>query len=139
MGKKHSHKSKSHKKSKSHGKKSKGMITVHVKPHKSHSKTGKVEHVKGYSYKKKDLGKPGKGKKVIPIEHEDALTKLGYSTKKSGKARHRALKKAARKYGGHTVWHMLHAQVVLRKNTQPRNRRIFRADRDWVKEVLLHG
>ena len=136
MGRKHSHKSKSHKKS---HKKSKGMITVHVKPHISHSKKGKVEHVKGYSYKKKDLGKPGRGKKVIPIKHEDALTKLGYSTKKSAAARHRALKKAARKYGKRKVWHMLHAQVVFRKDTQPRNRKIFQADRDWVKEVLLHG
>lgn len=139
MGRKHGHKSKSH--GKTHSKKSKKgrYITVHVRPHKSHSKKGKVEHVKGYSYKKKDLGKPGKGKKVIPIEHEDALTRLGYSTKKSEKARHRALKKAVKKYGASRVWHMLHAQVVFRKETQPRNRRVFEADRDWVKEVSLHG
>jgi len=107
-------------------------IRVRVKPT-TYVRQGKVIHRRGYTYLRKDVGKPGKGPKVIPIK-KGKLTRYGYSTKKSAAARHRALAKAVRAYGATRVWRMLHAQVILRKRTQPRARQIFERDRDWVKQ-----
>jgi len=92
----------------------------------------KATRVKPTTYRIKDRGKPGRGKKIIPIE-PGKLKKLGYSTSKSAAARHKALDKAVKKYGASTVWHMLHAQVILRKRTQPSKRKIFKADREYIK------
>jgi len=88
------------------------------------------------TYRIKDRGKRGRGKKVIKVKR-GALSKYGYSTSKSAEARHRALAKAIRVYGARKVWRMLHAQVVLRKRIQRRVRKIFEADRDWVKRRYL--
>ena len=99
------------------------VITVHRK--------AKVVKRKGYTYKRKDVGKPGKGPKLIKIK-KGKLVKYGYSTKKPASARRRALAKAVKAYGAATVWRMLHAQVILRKRTQKKVRRKFEVDRDWV-------
>ena len=97
---------------------------------------GKLIRVKRHyvgptTYTRKDVGKPGKGPKLIEVE-PGKLKKYGYSTSKNAAARHRALRKAVKAYGAGKVWHMLHAQVIYRKRTQPKARRIFEADRDWV-------
>jgi len=110
-------------------------ILVRVKPT-TYRRNGKIIHRRGYTYRKKDVGKPGKGKKVIPIK-KGKLSKFGYSTSKSERARHRALAKAVKKYGPLRVFRMLNAQVILRKRTQKKQRKIFEKDRDWVKQTYM--
>ena len=109
----------------------KSTIKVRVKPT-TYERKGKIIHRKGYTYKKRDLGKPGKGPKVIPIK-KGKLSKFGYSTKKSDRARHRALKKAIEEYGTLATYRMLKTQVILRKRIQPKVREIFEEDAEWVK------
>jgi len=88
------------------------------------------------TYRIKDRGKKGRGRKIIKVKR-GALSKYGYSTSKTAEARHRALAKAVKAYGAKKVWHMLHAQVILRKRIQRRVRKIFERDRDWVKRRYL--
>ena len=106
-------------------------IRVRVKPT-TYKRDGKTIHRKGYTYLREDVGRPGKGPKLIPIE-KGKLSKFGYSIKKSARARHRALKKAVEEYGALSVFRKLNAMVILRKRTQPKARRIFEEDRDWIK------
>jgi len=88
------------------------------------------------TFKIKDIGAPGRGRKIIPIK-KGKLTKYGYSTSKSDTVRHRALRKADRAYGSVALFRMLQAQVIMRKRTQPKARKIFEEDRDWVKKNLM--
>ena len=110
----------------------KRTIKVRVKAT-TYKRNGRIIHRKAYTYERKDVGKPGKGPKVIPIE-KGKLSKLGYSTKKSERARHAALNKAVKKYGALSVFRALNAQVILRKRTQPEAMEIFEADRDWIAQ-----
>jgi len=101
--------------------------------------------VKGYCYDRKDVGKKGRGKKVIPITRKGALKKLGYSTDGSATSRHMALAKAVKKFGYASVRGMLGAQVRLRKSGKGRvlpkgakaDKKIFQRDYDWL--VKSHG
>lgn len=108
-------------------------ITVHVKPT-TFRRNGKMVHRKGYTYKRVDLGKPGKGPKLIEIKEKGALTKFGYSIKKSRQARRIALRKAVRKYGALSVYRKLMAQYVFRKNYAPDQAAKFRSDAEWVRD-----
>ena len=110
----------------------KRTIKVRVKAT-TYKRNGKTIRRKAYTYERKDVGKPGKGPKVIPIE-KGKLSKFGYSTKKSERARHAALNKAVEEYGALSVYRALNAQVILRKRTQPEAREIFEADRDRIAE-----
>jgi len=85
----------------------------------------------------KDLGSVGRGKVVISKIRKGLLKRFGYAVGKSVEVRHAALRKADKKYGSIKLFKMLHAQVVLRKRTQPQIRKVFEADRDWVRENLL--
>ena len=91
-------------------------------------------YVKPATYKIKDRGAPGRGKKVIKVR-KGLLKAVGYSTKLSASARRTALRRAVAKYGAARVWRMLHAQVILRKRTQPKARRIFMRDRAYIRRV----
>jgi len=110
----------------------KRKIKVRVKAT-TYRRNGKIIHRRAYTYRRKDLGKPGRGPKIIPIE-KGKLSKFGYSTKKSERARHAALNKAVKEYGTLSVYRMLNAQVILRKRTQPKARKIFEADRNWIAQ-----
>lgn len=104
-------------------------ITVHRK--------AKLVTRKGYTAKRKDVGAPGRGKKVIKKIERGKLKKYGYSTSKSTQARHKALAKAVKAYGSDEVWHMLHAQIILRlhqKGKAAKTRKIFEQDRDWIAQ-----
>lgn len=81
-----------------------------------------------------DVGKPGIGPKLIPIIEKGSLSKYGYSTKKSGRARRQGLKKAVKAYGALSVFRKLKAMETLRKRTQPKAREIFAADAEYVRE-----
>ncbi|MEM4727705.1 MAG: hypothetical protein QXD04_05585 [Candidatus Bathyarchaeia archaeon] len=100
-------------------------ITVH--------RPRQVVERKGYTYRRRDVGKPGRGPRLIPIV-KGRLSKYGYSTSKPESARRRALDRAVKAYGAAKVWRMLHAQVILRKRTQPEKRAIFAADRDYIRD-----
>jgi len=116
---------------KQYARKRKRTIKVRVKAT-TYKRDGKIIHRKAYTYEREDLGKPGKGPKVIPIE-KGKLSQFGYSTKKSERARHAALNKAVEKYGALSVARMLQAQIILRKRTQPHVRSIFEEDLEWLK------
>lgn len=108
-------------------------ILVHVKPT-TYRRKGKTVKRRGYTYRRRDIGKPGKGPKLIVIKEKGALRKHGYSIKKSEAARHRALASAVAEYGALSVFKKLNAQYVFRKRTDPAAARIFEADRDWVRD-----
>ena len=93
-----------------------------------------VVHRKGFTQRRKDVGAPGRGKKLIKVK-KGLLKKYGYSTSLSDRSRRIALERAVRVYGPGRVWHMLNAQVNLRLHQggkAARTRAIFEADRDWV-------
>lgn len=108
--------------------------------------TVKKTKVPPTTFKIKDVGARGRGKKVILIKNKGALRNLGYSLNKPANIRHKALSKAVEKYGAARVWRRLHAQVQLREEAgvpgaKPRaNVRKawikFRNDRDWVKKTF---
>lgn len=99
------------------------------------------------TFKIKDVGAPGRGKKKIVIKRKGALGVVGYSTSKSTSERRRALRRAVKKYGKDSVWRMLNAQVRLREKAgepgevfRPNvasKARIFQSDRDWITRT--HG
>ena len=75
-------------------------------------KTGKEKKKERKEHRhRKDREKERKGKKDkrrdrkehIKIKHPGSLKRFGYSLKESARARHKALKKAARKYGKKSV------------------------------------
>jgi len=90
------------------------------------------------TFKIKDVGAVGRGKKVIKEIRRGLLKQLGYSVKKPADERRTALRKADKNFGSIRLFKMLNAQVVLRKRTQPEARRVFVADRNWVGKTLLN-
>ncbi len=88
----------------------------------------------------KNVGNPGKGilsgaPGIGPLRKGD-LSRFGYDDviSMSEGHRHLALAAAVRSYGSLTVWRKLNAVFVYTKNTSPASSRIFKADRDWIKE-----
>jgi len=110
-------------------------IRVTVKPT-TYRRKGKLIHRKGYTYLREDLGKPGKGPKLIVIKERGALRKHGYSIKKSAAARHRALEKAIKEYGALSVFRKLKAMETLRKNIPKfrKAKKIFSEDAEYIRE-----
>ena len=91
-----------------------------------------VYRVRPTVYRKKDVGAPGRGPRVIEIRRKGALRQLGYSIHAPTDERRRALRKAVEKYGPTTVFRMLMAQAVFRKRTDHLEPK-FREDAEWVK------
>lgn len=85
----------------------------------------------------RDLGKPGKGKKLIGPLKKGGLTKFGYSTKKTIKSRERALAKAVKHNDPLTIFRKLNAIYVLTKNTNKRVSRTMKRDRNWIKKKYM--
>ncbi len=114
---------------------SRKAYTIHRNGKTIHIPATKVKptYVPATTYKITDRGAPGRGKKLIRIKPGE-LIGVGYSTSKPARARRIALAKAVKKYGAARVWHMLHAQVILRKRTGGTAKAIFVRDRNWVKE-----
>jgi hypothetical protein len=132
------------------GRSGRGYLTVHVRPtrivlpEKTYQirRGGKTITVhrprqvverRGYTVKRRDVGAPGRGRKLFEIRR-GLLLKHGYSTRLPAEKRHRALDRAVREYGAARVWRMLHAQVILRKRTQPEIREVFARDRDYIRD-----
>jgi hypothetical protein len=106
-----------------------GKIRVKVP---SYYKPSIHKRVKKFSYLKRDVGRPGRGKKLIKIKRKGALTSLGYSVHGTDASRHNALRKAVYKYGKKSVMGMLISQMVFRKTTDHLADK-FEADKNWVK------
>jgi hypothetical protein len=87
-----------------------------------------------------DVGAPGKGlasgaSGIGPLRTGD-LSRFGYDnvvTLTQG-IRHLALAKAIREYGSLTVWRKLNAVYIYTRRSSPSSSRVFKADRDWIKE-----
>ena len=81
-----------------------------------------------------------KGKVIIPIRNSGILSAHGYSDvrDKSPLARHRALGKVIR--AGEPplgLFRRLNVLMILFKRTDPKLSKIFKKDRDWVKEKYM--
>jgi len=111
-----------------------------VKPT-TYKRKGKTIHRKGYyvkptTYMIKDRGKPGRGPKTITVKKGKLHP---YSIRKPARVRHAILAKKVKRYGATSVYRALNAQVIFRKRIQPRQRQVFKADRDWVKQTYHIG
>ena len=69
----------------------------------------------------------------IPIE-KGKLSKFGYSTSLPAEERRKALKKAVEEYGALNTFQKLNAMVIVRKRRQPKARRVFESDAEWIKD-----
>ena len=81
-----------------------------------------------------------KAKVVIPLRSNSKLSMHGYSDvrEKSELARHRALSKVIR--SGEPplgLFRRLNVLMILFKRTDPKLSKIFKKDRDWVKEKYM--
>lgn len=73
---------------------------------------------------------------IGPLRKGD-LSQYGYATAKSVDERHKALTKAAKKYGSTSVFRKLNALYVYNKNKNPVVAGKFMKDRDFVKAKLM--
>ena len=84
----------------------------------------------------KDRGLKGKGPQAIGPLRKGELRKYGYIYRKSSGERHAALRKAAKEYGALGVYRKLNAVAKLSSRTEPNISRVFKSDRNWVKEEM---
>ena len=87
----------------------------------------------------RNLGRPGKGPKVIPVRKTGALTRFGYSATAPASRRHRALK-AAMKRGRESplsVFRRLQAIATLSKRTMPLYSKVYLKNRNWVRSKFF--
>lgn len=73
---------------------------------------------------------------IGPLKKGD-LSQYGYASDKKVEERHKALKKASKKYGSTSVFRKLNALYVYNKNKSPERANTFKADRDFVKAELM--
>jgi hypothetical protein len=90
----------------------------------------------------KDVGAPGKWKSVHGDEgigpmRKGELASVGYSVTRGKTARHRALRKASRKFGPLSTFRKLNAVATYTKRTSKGKSHTFRSDRDWVKKIFM--
>lgn len=106
-----------------------------------HKKSPKptVYHVKATCVK--DVGKPGKGKRVIPPLKSGRMSKFGYHGVKhlTVAQRHAALDAAKDAVGAATAVEMVNALYVLNKNMRPKLAAIYEADRDYLHQFTAAG
>ncbi|HEY9703585.1 MAG TPA: hypothetical protein V6C58_14145 [Allocoleopsis sp.] len=81
----------------------------------------------------KDLGKKGKGKKILPKLEKGTLSKFGYSSFKPESQRHDALKKALNKLPYATIIRKLNAVAILSKLVNPIVSYKFKKDIAWLR------
>lgn len=84
----------------------------------------------------KDRGKAGKGPQAFTPLRRGELLKHGYTYRKSSNERHSALRKAAKEFGPLGVYRKLNAVAKLSSRTEPHIAKVFKADRNWVKEEM---
>jgi isopropylmalate/homocitrate/citramalate synthase len=97
-------------------------------------------HVRGTrvpptTYRRRDIGAVGRGRRVIRIRHPGRLAAVGYNVKAPVESRRAALRRAVERYGERSTMGMLHAQAIFRKRTDSLGER-FAADRTWVAKTF---
>lgn len=85
------------------------------------------------SFKIKDRGAPGRGKKVIPPLHEGELMKHGYHIASSARSRRIALGKSVKEDGYRTTMGRVIALRVLFKRTKKPAIPRLKSDIKWLK------
>ena len=65
------------------------------------------------------------------------LSKYGYHANADEDTRAEALDKAVQEYGALSVFRKLNALAVYNKNTSPNSAKIFKSDRDAIKNVYM--
>jgi hypothetical protein len=73
---------------------------------------------------------------IGPLKKGD-LSQYGYASDKKAEERHKALKKASKKFGSTSVFRKLNALYVYNKNKSPERANTFKSDRDFVKANLM--
>jgi hypothetical protein len=76
------------------------------------------------------------GPGIGPLK-EGKLVRLGYAATKGKTARHRALKKAVKRYGALSTFRKLNAASTYTKRTSKGRSRTFKTDRNWVKKSYM--
>ena len=84
----------------------------------------------------KDKGLPGKGPDLFGKLKKGQLKKHGYVYRESREARHAALRRAVKEYGALDLFRKLDAVAKLTRRTVPEASRVFKSDREWVRQVL---
>ena len=89
----------------------------------------------------RDMGARGQwaakhGPGIGPLK-EGKLVRLGYAVTKGKTARHRALKKAVKRYGALSTFRKLNAASTYTKRTSKGRSRTFKVDRNWVKKSYM--
>ena len=92
----------------------------------------KTIRVKKTIYWRKDVGAPGRGRKIIPSLEAGELTKHGYRFGASASRRHTALSKSVREDGYRTTLGRLIALQVFFKRVRPSYSKKAIADRKWL-------
>lgn len=82
----------------------------------------------------KDMGKPGKGKKLFTLKKGD-LTKYGYHLKSNKETRHKSLNKAKKHISYASLIRKLNALSILHKNTNPVYASKARSDMKYLREM----
>jgi len=99
----------------------------------------KGSHVPGHRIH--DVGAPGKWKSIhgpgIGPMKEGLLTSLGYSAEKGKTVRHKAIRKAVKKYGALSTFRKLQAVSTYTKRTSKGKSRTYKADRNWVRKMFM--
>ena len=88
-----------------------------------------------------DVGAPGKwasihGPGIGPMK-EGLLKKVGYSAEKGKTARHKAIRKAVKKYGPLSTFRKLQAVSTYTKRTSKGKSKTYKADRNWVRKMFM--
>lgn len=98
------------------------------------SKTGKTVIVPADCIKARgrSIKRGSKGKPLIGPMVTGALSQFGYHADLPISIRHKALKKAVKKYGALSVGRKLNAVYVLNRNTNPKIAKILKSDSLWV-------
>lgn len=89
-----------------------------------------------------DLPQGGRRRKTVRANRigelkEGSLKKVGYSATKGKTLRHKAIRKAVKRYGPLSTFRKLNAVSILTKRTAKGKSRTFKADRNWVKKTFL--
>jgi len=107
-----------------------GYLLVRRKGFYIHRK-GKRIYIPPTTFRIRDRGKKGRGKKLIPIRKGKLAP---YTTAMVAASRRRVLSRLVKRYGATSVYRALMAQVIFRKRMRDHAKSKFLADARWLKQ-----
>jgi Family of unknown function (DUF5771) len=89
-----------------------------------------------------DLPQGGRRRKTLRANRigelkEGSLKKLGYSATKGKTIRHKAIRKAVKRYGPVSTFRKLNAVAILTKRSAKGKSRTYKNDRNWTKKMFM--